>query len=81
VERRARDINPHIRRDAYYPQLATALATAARTGADVRGLMAYPINLFTADHPFLQDIPVPDELPPTPEDEEELRVLGPRPRR
>ena len=29
------DINPHIRRDSYYPQLAAHLATVARTGVEV----------------------------------------------
>jgi hypothetical protein len=43
-------------------------------------LLAYSIDLLTTDHPFLQDIPVPDEPPPTPEEEEELRVLVPDPK-
>jgi hypothetical protein len=42
-------------------------------------LLAYSIELFTTDHVFPRDIPVAKEPPPTPEDDEELRVLVPDP--
>ena len=47
------DINPHIRRDSYYPQLAAHLATVARTGVDIRQLLT----------DAAQRGPLPDELP------------------
>ena len=46
------DINPHIRRDSYYPQLAAHLATVARTGVDIRQLLT----------DAAQRGPLPDEL-------------------
>ena len=46
-------INPHIRKDPFWPQLATHLAEASRTGVDVAQLV-----LTAAD-----ERPLPDELP------------------
>ncbi|MCH9731676.1 MAG: relaxase domain-containing protein [Actinomycetia bacterium] len=46
-------IDPHIRRDPFWPQLATHLAQAARTGVDVDQL----VTTAAGSHPL------PDELP------------------
>ncbi|ORV08063.1 TrwC relaxase [Mycolicibacterium fallax] len=46
-------INPHIRRDPYWPHLATHLATAARTGVDIGQLV----------ESAAAEGPLPDELP------------------
>ena len=46
-------INPHIRHDPYWPQLAHHLAAAARTGVDIAQL----VRKTAADRPL------PDELP------------------
>ncbi len=47
------NINPHIRRDPFWPQLATHLAEAARTGVNVDQL----VTTAAETHPL------PDELP------------------
>ncbi|WP_179475999.1 MobF family relaxase [Mycolicibacterium vinylchloridicum] len=46
-------INPHIRRDPYWPQLASQLASASRTGVNITQL----VRKSAADRPL------PDELP------------------
>lgn len=46
-------VNPHIRKDPFWPQLATHLAEASRTGVDVKQLV---LNAAA-------ERPLPDELP------------------